>query len=212
DSALTATIAPLPSPTPQPVAPSNTALPTISGTAQQGQTLTAANGTWSGTSPMTYAYQWYYCDSAGANCAPIVGYTGQTYTPVSYDVGGRDLVQVTATTSVGSSIAASALTVVIPAPAPTTVAPSLASAPSISGTVVQGQTLTATSGTWNGTTPMTYGYQWSRCSSSCTSIGGAIGSSYTLPRTHVGPSLPAPVTAAHAARAPSGQPARTRPA
>ncbi len=123
-SALTATIAPLPAPA-SPVAPSNTTAPAISGTAQQGQVLTASTGSWSGTAPMTYAYQWYFCDSTGATCSPIAGYTSATYTPVSWDVGGRDKVGVTATNAAGSSVAYSAMTVVIAsAPVPTTISPS----------------------------------------------------------------------------------------
>jgi concanavalin A-like lectin/glucanase superfamily protein len=47
-----------------PTAPSNTSLPKISGTAQQGQSLTAAPGSWSGTTPISYAYQWARCDKS----------------------------------------------------------------------------------------------------------------------------------------------------
>ena len=41
--------------------------------------------------------------------------------------------------------------------------PSNATPPAVSGVAMQGQTLSSTSGTWNGTAPMTFGYQWLRC-------------------------------------------------
>jgi hypothetical protein len=71
----------------------------ISGTAAVGQTLTASSGTWT-NSPTSYAYRWYYCDSNGSACTAIQGATAATYTPVSWDVGGRDMVKVTATNEV----------------------------------------------------------------------------------------------------------------
>ena len=49
--------------------------------------LTAAAGSWTGTQPISYGYQWRRCDSAGANCVDIAGATGQTYTLASADVG-----------------------------------------------------------------------------------------------------------------------------
>ena len=45
--------------------------PTISGTTAVGDTLTAANGTWSGYPAPTFAYQWRACDSVGANCSDL---------------------------------------------------------------------------------------------------------------------------------------------
>ena len=45
----------------------NSAPPTITGSAQQGQTLTEVHGSWT-NSPTAFAYQWQQCDSSGANC------------------------------------------------------------------------------------------------------------------------------------------------
>ena len=56
--------------TAKPTKPVNTALPTINGTAQQGQTLTAGTGNWSG-SPTSYAYQWRRCNDNGTGCPNI---------------------------------------------------------------------------------------------------------------------------------------------
>ena len=43
--------------------PTESSLPTISGTVQAGHTLTASSGTWGGVTPITYAYQWQRCNS-----------------------------------------------------------------------------------------------------------------------------------------------------
>jgi hypothetical protein len=94
--------------------PANSVLPVISGTAQQGQTLTASTGTWSG-SPTSYAYQWRRCDTAGAGCADVAGATVQTYTLVSGDVGSTIRVVVTATNGGGSTSATAAQTATVSA-------------------------------------------------------------------------------------------------
>jgi hypothetical protein len=95
--------------------PANTALPTISGTAQAGQTLTASSGSWSGSQPIAYGYQWQRCDTAGANCSPIGGATATSYTATSSDVGATLAVTVTATNSAGSSSATSPPTTTVQA-------------------------------------------------------------------------------------------------
>jgi hypothetical protein len=89
-----------------PPAPTNTTLPTITGTAQQGQTLTAHNGSWTGE-PTGFAYQWQRCDSTGANCSPIATATAQTYLLVAADVGSTLRVAVTASNAGGNSTPAS---------------------------------------------------------------------------------------------------------
>jgi hypothetical protein len=99
---------PPPPPPPPPTAPSNTAAPSVSGTAQVGQTLTAHNGTWSGTAPISYTYQWQRDGTTD-----IVGATGPTYKPVAADVEHTLDVLVTATNSAGSESAASAKTAAV---------------------------------------------------------------------------------------------------
>jgi lysophospholipase L1-like esterase len=87
--------------------PANTALPAISGTAQQGQTLSASTGSWS-NSPTSYAYQWQRCASSGGSCSAISGATGTSYLLQSADVGATIRVAVTATNASGSAAATSA--------------------------------------------------------------------------------------------------------
>jgi hypothetical protein len=91
-------------------APKNTAPPTISGTTQQGNTLTISAGSWSGTPAPSFSYQWERCVGTGGGCAAISGATGTTYVLASADVAHTILAQVTAKNAAGSSTANTAET------------------------------------------------------------------------------------------------------
>jgi hypothetical protein len=93
--------------------PANTAAPTIAGDAVQGSTLTASVGTWSGSPPPAFSYQWQDCDATGSNCTPIAGATSATYQLVGSDVSSTIEVTVTASDDAGSSSATSAPTPVV---------------------------------------------------------------------------------------------------
>jgi concanavalin A-like lectin/glucanase superfamily protein len=182
-----------------PSPPVNTAPPAISGTPQSGQTLTASTGTWTGTQPIGYAYQWQRCDTTGAGCSPVSGAVGSTYAVTSADVGSTLRVVVTATNATGSASSTSAATTVVQ---PASAAPVNSSPPAITGTARDGQLLNASPGTWTGTQPITYAYQWQRCDttgSACNAIGGATGASYPVTSADVGSTLRVVVTAANSA-------------
>jgi hypothetical protein len=108
--ALTYTSPPPPAPPPPPptgtppTAPANTALPAVTGQTVAGQTLTASPGAWSGTAPVTYAYQWQLCKPG---CADIAGQTASTLTLGAADAGARVAVLITASNAAGSATASS---------------------------------------------------------------------------------------------------------
>ena len=91
-------------------APKNTAPPTISGTAQEGATLTVSPGSWGGTPAPSFSYQWQRCVGTGGGCAAISGATNTTYVATSADVAHTLLVQVTAKNATGTSTANTAET------------------------------------------------------------------------------------------------------
>jgi hypothetical protein len=184
------------------VPPNNTGEPSIVGQAIDGRTLTANRGTWSGSTPMSFAYRWLRCPTDGgapdgSNCAPIGGATGNSYQLRNADVGIRIRVRVTATNADGSDVAASNPTGIVQGSA----RPRAASPPTISGTPVVGNTQTADPGTWSGTQPITFSFQWRSCNAgggNCSNVSGATGRTYVARQADLGRTLRVRVTARNA--------------
>ena len=180
--------------------PQNTTRPTITGSPVVGKVLTAHNGAWAGTAPITFKYQWTRCSGAGTACVAIdEAGQSQTYILTSDDLGHRLRVVVTATNSAGTNSRNSPLTAVIKAAA--TNAPVNTARPGITGSAIEGNTLTASNGTWNGAAPITYAYQWVRCDAVgalCHNITDAKGQTYSPTSLDVGNTLRVVVTATNA--------------
>ncbi|HEX3737023.1 MAG TPA: hypothetical protein VHV53_05725, partial [Solirubrobacterales bacterium] len=179
---------------PAPVLPVDIVAPSITGSVIDGGTLTASNGIWF-HAPTSFTYRWLRCDSSGAGCAAIEGATEASYRLVAADVGHAIEVEVTAYNAGGQAAATSAASPAVVPPAPTD-----SVAPSISGTAVEGQALTAGNGTWTHD-PTSFTYRWLRCDSSganCAAISGATSQTYTLTATDAGHKLKVEVTAHNA--------------
>jgi hypothetical protein len=195
--ALTTTLAGATSTRSAATAPSNVTVPSVTGSDQQGATLSASSGSWSGTTPITFTYLWERCDSGATNCASIAGATAQTYTLTFDDVGHTLDVAVTAHNSAGSASASSVPTGAVTGATP----PQNSSPPKITGAASEGATDSASAGTWTGAAPIAYAYQWQRCASnggSCVSIAGATKDTYVLTSADVGHTLRLLLTASNA--------------
>jgi RTX calcium-binding nonapeptide repeat (4 copies)/WD40-like Beta Propeller Repeat len=188
--------------------PVNSFRPSISGTETSGSVLFATNGTWTGSTPMTFTYDWRRCNSSGGACVSIGGATAQSYVVQSTDVGSTIVVAVTAKNAGGSATVVSGPTGVIQAgTGSTTTRPAVTTPPSFTGVLARGQTLRAASGGWSGSTPMTFAYQWQRCvtpQSACQSIASATKTTYTLAAADVGKRIRLMVTASNAAGSTQG--------
>ena len=169
--------------------------PSISGDTTAGQTLSEAHGTWS-FSPTSFQYQWQRCDGAGNGCAPVSGASSATYTLTSGDVGHTFRVQESASNDVGDgNPATSAATGVVHPAGGSPSKPANNSPPVISGSPTAGRSLTASTGTWSGTPPLSYAYQWQLCNPRCSNIPGASASAYTPGTSAVGAQVRVMVTA-----------------
>ena len=122
----------------------------ISGTAQEGQTLTATAAV-ANDSDATVTYQWQA--NHGSGFVNIASATGLSYVVQEADEGATLRIVATSTDSDGSgTTATSAATAAV-----TDIAPTLT--PVISGTAQEGQTLTATAAVANDS-DATVTYQW----------------------------------------------------
>ncbi len=166
------------SPKPQPAS-----LPTITGAARVGVLLSLSEGTWVG-SPTSYARRWQKCNADGTGCVTISGITASSYLIPASAAGFRIRAYVTATNAAGSTTAYSTLTEVIVVGAP----PVAVTPPTLNGTAMAGETLTAGNGTWSGS-PTTYTYQWQSCGAdgvTCSDLAGETGASLLLGADSIG--------------------------
>jgi hypothetical protein len=181
-------------------APVNTTPPTLKPDTgvDVGTALTGTQGAWTGTAPITYRYYWFRCDNNGGACSEISGETTTSYKVASADVGHTIRFQVTAQDAGGKTSVSTLPTNQIPVKAN---APLLTTSPTLSGKAVVGETLTATTGRWQGTEPISYTFKWQNCNTSvsvCNDNGGT-GNTYVLKPSDNGTRVRVKVTASNSA-------------
>ena len=173
-----------------------TGTPSISGTVQVGDTLTADTagiGDADGLTNVAFSYQWIASD--GVADIDIISATDSSYTLVDADAGLTINVKVSFTDDAGNGeTVTSAATSTVAARTNS----AATGAPTISGTVQAGETLTADTSTVSdddGLTNVSYSYQWIRNDGSTdTDIQDATGSTYTLVDADEGQTLKVRVT------------------
>ena len=152
---------------------------------------------WAGSSPITYQYQWERCSALSGVCEAIAGATAATYTLEAADVASSMVVKVLASNPVGSASASSPETSVIGALLPVNLG-----LPSIVGSLLDGQLLSAQPGSWSGSEPISYAYQWLVCNAAgeaCSEISKATGPTLKLVSGLIGETVEVVVTATNAA-------------
>jgi hypothetical protein len=156
-------------------APVSTAVPVITlpfaSVPIVGATLSASTGQWSSIPTITgYTYQWQRSLDSGSTWTDLVGETKSTYKVTASDYAFRLRVKVTAKNINGIRTAESATSSAVAETYNVQI-------PVVRGTLVIGQLLEVTDGTWSSDYPLTFRYQWKRNGSE---IPTAISPSYTL--------------------------------
>jgi hypothetical protein len=168
--------------------------PSVLGTTAAGKQLTGLSGSWGGLDAITYHFQWFRCNAAGAGCLSVHGATSPTYFLADKDVGKTLGLTVYATDSSGTAAAYSSLVGPV---APRRPLLESTAQPIVTGPPVVGKVLQVTTGTWS-PTPPTLAYRWERCNANaraCGTIANATSSSYTVTSSDLGHALLAIVQA-----------------
>jgi GH25 family lysozyme M1 (1,4-beta-N-acetylmuramidase) len=91
-----------------PLQPKPFKAPTVKGSLAVASQAGVSPGSWSGTTPITFTYQWQRCDGSGKNCRPIASATQSTHTITAADVWHTLRVKVVARNAAGQAGARSA--------------------------------------------------------------------------------------------------------
>ena len=171
------------------IAVSNTQVPTVSNDGEAnavsvGRTLTANNGTWVGTSPLRYSYQWFSCSRAltsasstiPTTCSAISAATASTFQITSAQTGRFLMAGVGAINDVSPDIVwrYTASTTEAQASPQATANPVLSSSSNTSnGRPKVESTITVTPGKWTGLPTPRSTYHWYQCESAVTAAVSA---------------------------------------
>jgi hypothetical protein len=167
--------------------PTLVSAPAITGTLTEGVTLSVSTGSWTGN-PTDYDYQW----TLGG--VDIIGATSTIYTLLDSDVDSVIGAKVRAENAAGESIWVNATGGGVVNPETVPQAPANLSAPAISGSLVVGQTISVSTGTWTNS-PTSFSRQWTR---NGIDIPGANGNTYNLLAIDEGTTIGAKVRATNA--------------
>ena len=165
-------------------APTNTSLPSITGEATVGTSLTVNTGGWSSTQ-VTFNIQWFSCSTnLSTSCVAQSGRTTGTYLVTTSDLTRYIRASVTALDATGGSTVFTTLV------GPVVTPPQASVLPVITGVATPGSVLQATRGTWSGAAATGDQYQWLRCTSidtsNCTVISTGSGNTYTVQNSDTG--------------------------